>query len=145
MPNRVLYDLQSMAQQNQGNSKILARFMCQKGASKIVPPLAVRFVRIRTVRPNTKKIEQHYTQKIALGFLPSFSLGNVPSKLLTFLKLSHKISLNLLSMCLAHYPMHSFINLKITFSLQSVFSPSPSLTLNPKAKIKSCLFQDQGS
>jgi hypothetical protein len=60
------------------------------------------------------------------------------------LKHTQKISLThllLSSRCLAHYPMHSFINLKMTFSLQSVFSPFP--TLYPKAKIRSCLFQDK--
>jgi len=79
--------------------------------------------------------------KILLGFVPKNSWETCP---LSSLKLPQKFSLNLLlSMCLAHYPMHSFINLKMTFSLQSVFSPSP--TLNPKAKIRSCLLQDQGS
>jgi hypothetical protein len=61
----------------------------------------------------------------------------------SLLRKSLSISSRCDSMCLAHYPMHSFINLKMTFSLQSVFSHSP--TLNPKAKIRSCLFQDQGS
>jgi hypothetical protein len=88
------------------------------------------------------------TQKNVLEFVPSFSLGNVPSKMLTFLSQSYSENLSpttplVFSMCLEHYPMHSFINLKMTFSLQSIFSPSPAL--NPKAKIRSFLFQDQGS
>jgi hypothetical protein len=65
------------------------------------------------------------TQKFPLGFVPTLSWEMCPpSCSLSSLKLSQKISLNLLHLCLAHYPMHSFINLKMTFSLQSVFSPS---------------------
>jgi hypothetical protein len=85
-------------------------------------------------------------QKFILGIRALAPLENVPSLLFSFLSQAYsKISQSPLvfSMCLAHYPMHFFINLKMTFSLQSVFSPSP--TLNPKAKIRSCLFQDQGS
>ena len=73
---------------------------------------------------------------------------------LSSLKHAQKISLTLLSMCsqhppdvfttcLAHYPMHYFIIWNWHFSPKSVFSPSP--TLDPKAKIRSCLSQDQGS
>jgi hypothetical protein len=123
--------------------------LCEKGClENCTPLLVIRTVQICTVQPSTKKMEQRYTKKIALGFVSSFSLGNVPSKLLTFLSqaysenLSHSTPL-IFSMCLAHYLMDSFINLKMTFSLRSVFSPSP--TLNPKAKIRSFLFQDQGS
>jgi hypothetical protein len=89
-------------------------------------------------------LQQIKTENASLGFVPQLSWESLPSCCsLSSLKLSWKISLNLISMCLAYYPMHSFINLKMTFSLQSVFSPSP--TLNPKAKIRSFLFQDQGS
>ena len=97
---------------------------------------------------NSRKITQPQNIKSFLGICALAPLGNVPSLLLTFLSQAYLENLSqspplIFSMCLAHYPMHSFINLKMTFSLQSVFSPSP--TLNPKAKIRSCLFQDQGS
>jgi hypothetical protein len=70
----------------------------------------------------------------SLGFAPLFSWKTCPPCCpLSSLKLTQKSLKLFLSICLAHYPMHSFINLKMTFSLQSVFSPFP--TLNPKAKI----------
>jgi hypothetical protein len=75
-------------------------------------------------------------RKFLLGICAQVLLGNVPTLAAHFLlqtllrNLSHTL---LLSIYLAHYPMHSFINLNMTFSLQSVFSPLP--TLNPKAKI----------
>jgi hypothetical protein len=81
-----------------------------------------------------QKINSTLKQKFLLGICALALLENLPFLLPSFLsqaysKISQAPSLN----CLAHYPMHSFINLKMTFSLQSVFSPSP--TLNPKAKI----------
>jgi hypothetical protein len=102
-------------------------------------------VRIHTVRPvPTNNTATNQNRKCLLGICALALLGIMPFLLLTFLSQAYSENLMLLfSMCLAHYPMHSFINLKMTFSLQSVFSPSP--TLNPKAKIRSCLFQDQGS
>jgi hypothetical protein len=73
-------------------------------------------------------------RKCLLGICALALLGNVPTCCsLSSPSSPQKSLLLLLSMCLAHYPMHSFINMKMTFSLQSVFSPSP--TLNPKAKI----------
>jgi hypothetical protein len=148
VPNRVLYDLHSTTQQQQGNSKNLPRFSVPKGASKTMPSFLLYGLYGSVQYDPTQKNRTTLTQKNALGFVPSFFLGNVPSKLLTFLSQAYSENLSqspplVFSMCLAHYPMHSFINLKMTFSLQSVFSPSP--TLNPKAKIRSCLFQDQGS
>jgi hypothetical protein len=90
---------------------------------------------------NSRKFTQPQNKNSSLGFVPYFFWKTCLP--LSSLKLTQKYLMLLLSMCLAHYPMHSFINMKMTFSLQSVFSPSP--TLNPKAKIRSCLFQDQGS
>jgi hypothetical protein len=97
---------------------------------------------------HSRKINQPQNIKSFLGICALATLENVASLMLTFLSQAYSKNLSYsssqcYSMCLAHCPMHSFINLKMTFSLQSVFSPSP--TLNPKAKIRSCLFQDQGS
>jgi hypothetical protein len=77
------------------------------------------------------------------------SLENVPSLLLTFLSQAYSENLSNSSSVFSTFDMSCtlpnafFYNLKMTFSPQSVFSPSP--TLDPKAKIRSCLFQDQGS
>jgi hypothetical protein len=133
---------------NKKISRKMPRFLCQSLPQKLHPSSCCIDCMDPYSTTQHRKMEQHYTQKIALGFVPSFSLGNVPSKLLTFLSQAYSENLFhstplVFSMCLAHYPMHSFINLKMTFPLQNVFSPSP--TLNPKAKIRSFIFQDQGS
>jgi hypothetical protein len=132
---------------NKKNLEIYLDFHVKRCLKNRVLLLVVWAVRIRTVRPCIEN-GTTFSHKNVLGFVPSFSLGNVPSKLLTFLSQAYSENISHLtplvfSMCLAYYPMHSFINLKMIFSLQSVFSPSP--TLNPKAKIRSCLFQDQRS
>jgi hypothetical protein len=123
-------------------------FPCQRVPQKLCPPSCCTDCTDPYSTAQHKKIEHHLHRKNALGSVPSFFLGNVPSRMLTFLSQAYSKNLSqspplVFSMCLAHYPMHSFIILKMPFSLQSVFSPSP--TLNPKAKIRSCLFQDQGS
>jgi hypothetical protein len=128
--------------------KISTSIFVPKGASKTMPSFLVYGLYGSVQYSPTQKNRTTLTQKNALGFVPSFFLGNVLSKLLTFLSQAYSKNLSLTSSSLldvscTHYPMHSFINLKMTFSLQTVFSPSP--TLNPKAKIRSCLFQDQGS
>jgi hypothetical protein len=83
------------------------------------------------------------------------SLENVPSLLLTFLSqaCSENLSnsppdvLSTSSRCLHNMsctlPNAFFYNLKMTFSPQKCLFTFP--TLDPKAKIRSCLFQDQGS
>jgi len=99
----------------------------------------VQTVWIHTVRPPT--IEKYFGPKMHINcFLENRALFlwkmcplccSVSS-----LKHTQKISLNLIPMCsqhstcLAHYPMHSFINLKMTLSLQSVLFTFP----NPKSK-----------
>ena len=82
-----------------------------------------------------QKINPTSKPKSLLGICALALLENMPSLQSSFLSQAY---LEILSqspplLCLAHYPMHSFINLKMTFSLQSVFSPSP--TLNTKTKI----------
>jgi hypothetical protein len=118
-----------------------------KGASKIVPSFLLYGLYGSVQYDPTQKMEQTHTEKClgicALLFLGKCALQAAHFPLSSLLRKSLSITSLVFSMCLAHYPMHSFINLKMTFSLQSVFSPSP--TLNPKAKIRSCLFQDQGS
>jgi hypothetical protein len=66
----------------------------------------VQTVRIFTIQPNTKQLEQHYTHKITLGLVPSFSWEICPPIFsLSSLNLTHKISLNhllLSSRCVFH-------------------------------------------
>jgi hypothetical protein len=83
-------------------------------------------------------------QKFLLGICAQYLLGNVPSLLPSFLSQAYsKISLNLLlSMCLAHYPMHSFIK-----SEDDLFPPKCLFTFpNPKSKGQDLILplQDQG-
>jgi hypothetical protein len=115
-----------------------------KGASKTVSFFLMYGLYGSVHYDHTPKMEQHSHIKTSWDLCPPSPWEMCHPRCSLFsLKHTQKISLNLLPICLAHYPMHSFINLKMTFSLQSVFSPSP--TLNPKAKIRSCPFQDQGS
>jgi hypothetical protein len=79
-------------------------------------------------------------QKILLGFVPKNSWEMCP---LSSLKLTQKLSLNLLLLCLAHYPMHSFIKSK-----DDLFPPKYLFTFpNPKSKGQDPILplQDQGS
>jgi hypothetical protein len=97
---------------------------------------------------NNRKITQPKNIKSFLGICALAPLENVPSLLLTFLSQAYSENLFqspplVFSKCLAHYPMHSFINLKMTFSLHSVFSPSPTLNLlSLQESFSGCKFEE---
>jgi hypothetical protein len=144
----------------------------QKSASKSVPKMPRFSCQIRTtvqtVRNRTDCTDPYSTashsrkifrpkihrKKISRESCP-LSLKNVPSLLLTFLSqaCSENLSnsppdvLSTSSRCLHNMsctlPNAFFYNLKMTFSPQKCLFTFP--TLDPKAKIRSCLFQDQGS
>jgi hypothetical protein len=130
--NSLLYGLFCMAQQQQNSLE-----NCDNPRLNFCALFLLLYELYGSIqyRLQQQKINSATKQKYSLGICAHFVLGNVPSMLPYFfsLKPTRKFSLNLLLLCLAHYPMHSFINLKMIFSLQSVFSPSS--TLNPKAKI----------
>jgi hypothetical protein len=144
----------------------------QKSASKSVPkmprfPCQIRTT-VRTVwnlyglygsvqygLPQQKNISAKNSQKFFSRESCPLSSKNVPSLLLTFLSqaCSENLSnsppdvLSTSSRCLHNMsctlPNAFFYNLKMTFSPQKCLFTFP--TLDPKAKIRSCLFQDQGS
>jgi hypothetical protein len=134
--NRMLYGLHSMAQQQQENPPKQPRFLCQ--VPQKLHPLSL-YVMYGSVQysPTAANENSTHTENCPWDlcpFVPTLSWEMYPpSCSLSSLKLSRKISLNLLLLLSCTLPNAFFYNLKMTFSLQSVFSPSP--TLNPKDKI----------
>jgi hypothetical protein len=145
VPKSLLYGQHNCPLHQQKTLKLLPRNPCSKLPRFLRPPslLYGLYGFVQCGLSNNRKLSTH-KKKILLGFVPKNSWETCPLCCPIFsLKLTQKFSLNLLlSMCLTHYPMHSFINLKMTFSLQSVFSPSP----NPKSKVQDLILplQDQG-
>jgi hypothetical protein len=97
----------------------------------IAPLLVVRIVRIVQYNPATEKTEQHTHRKTALGFVPSFFLGNVPTKLLTFLEaLSENLSQSPSLVVSCTLPNAFFYK-----SEKDIFPPKCLFTFpNPKSK-----------
>jgi hypothetical protein len=119
-----------------------------RNASIFVPNPYRLYGSILYVIPQQQNISAKISQKSFLWNRAIFPWKTCPLCCsLSSLKHTQKISLNLLLMSTfdisCTLPNAFFYNLKMTFSPQSVFSPSPAL--DPKAKIRSCFFQDQGS
>jgi hypothetical protein len=120
-----------------------------KSASKTVPKMP-RFpcqihttVRICAVRPPTA--EKYFGPKLTqifLGICALFAAHFLSQAYSENLSQSPPDVFSTFNMSCT-LPNAFFYNLKMVFSPQSVFSPSP--TLDPNAKIRSCIFQDQGS
>jgi hypothetical protein len=104
-------------------------------ASIFVPsfPCCTECTDLYNMASNNRKIIQHSNINVPLGFVPIISWEMCPLYCPNF-------PLSSLLENLSQSP--SLVSCTLSFYLPSVFSPSP--TLNPKAKILSCLYKIKG-
>jgi hypothetical protein len=117
--NNQLYGLFCTAQKQQAKLLNMPRKSCQRLPRFAFPLSLVRIVRIHTIwPPTTEKQLSNETNMLPWDLCPLFHGKCVHYAALNFLSRAYsKIYLNILLLCLAHYPMHSFINLKVSFHL----------------------------
>jgi hypothetical protein len=142
-----LYGLFRTAQNSEQKTEICLEIRARNFSISVPNPYGL-YGSVQYSLPQQKNISVKNSQNF-------FSWEIVPSLLLTFLSqaCSENLSnsppdvLSTSSRCLHNMsctlPNAFFYNLKMTFSPQKCLFTFP--TLDPKAKIRSCLFQDQGS